>query len=54
MQKNDKVVTMKILEYVFEHYDIDCLEDSTVQAFEISVVSITLFDFLLASLYLFV
>jgi hypothetical protein len=25
-----------------------------VQAFEISVVSITLFDFLLASLYLFV
>ncbi|CAJ2632582.1 unnamed protein product [Trifolium pratense] len=35
--ENDKVVAMKILEHVFEHYDIDCLEDSTVQAFEISV-----------------
>lgn len=40
MQKNVKAVAMRLLEYVFEHYNICCLEVSIVQAFKISVVSI--------------
>lgn len=43
MQKNVKAVAIRILEYVFENYNINCREVSTVQAFEISVVSICFF-----------
>ncbi|CAK8543860.1 unnamed protein product [Lathyrus sativus] len=35
--KNVKAVAMRLLEYVFEHYNICCLEVSIVQAFKISV-----------------
>ncbi|CAI8614611.1 unnamed protein product [Vicia faba] len=35
--ENVKAVAMRLLEYVFEHYNVRCLEVSIVQAFEISV-----------------
>ncbi|XP_058738122.1 ISWI chromatin-remodeling complex ATPase ISW2-like isoform X2 [Vicia villosa] len=35
--ENVKAVAMRLLEYVFEHYNVCCLEASIVQAFEISV-----------------
>ncbi|KAJ1376078.1 Zinc finger, PHD-type, partial [Sesbania bispinosa] len=35
--KNIKAVAMKILEHIFKHYNVNCLEVSTMQAFEISV-----------------
>ncbi|CAL5194047.1 unnamed protein product [Lathyrus oleraceus] len=37
ISKNVKAVAMRLLEYVFEHYNICCLEVSIVQAFNISV-----------------
>ncbi|XP_068473323.1 uncharacterized protein [Phaseolus vulgaris] len=35
--KNVKVVALRILEDIFKHYNVNCQEVSTVQAFEISV-----------------
>jgi hypothetical protein len=43
MQTNVKAVAIRILEYVFENYNVNCREVSTVHAFEISVVSICSF-----------
>ncbi|TKY62142.1 Helicase protein MOM1 [Spatholobus suberectus] len=35
--KNVKAVAVRILEHIFKHYNVNCQEVSTVQAFEISV-----------------